>query len=236
DAVITVVGAIAVAIWESLPVIWDMIVGVLKNLGNLVGDFLYAVVPKVAGTLTNVINTVKGWGDNIKNFFVGLWTNLKDSVTRGLDNIKQKFTSVFDNIRNFVKSALDKIKSFFKFEWSLPKIKMPHFKISGSFSLNPPKVPTFGISWYAKAMNEPFVLNNPTIFGAMNGNLLGGGERGSELVVGVDKLMQMIADAKGSQSITINAYCREGQDIKAFAKEVAYALEDLKNNKERVYA
>lgn len=236
DAVLTIIGAIAVAIWQALPVIWDMIVGVLKNLGNLVGDFLYAVVPKVASTLTNVINTVKGWGDNIKNFFVGLWTNLKDGVTKGLDNIKQKFTSVFDNIRNFVKSALDKIRSFFKFEWSLPKIKLPHFSIKGSFSLNPPKVPSFGISWYAKAMNEPFVLNNPTIFGAMNGNLLGGGERGSELVVGVDKLMQMIADAKGSQSITINAYCREGQDIKAFAKEVAYAIEDLKNNKERVYA
>ena len=235
DAVITVIGAIAVAIWESLPVIWDMIVGVLKNLGNLVGDFLYAVVPKVAGTLTNVINTVKGWGDNIKNFFVGLWTNLKDGVTKGLDNIKQKFTSVFDNIRNFVKSALDKIKSFFKFEWSLPKIKMPHFKISGSFSLNPPKVPTFGISWYAKAMNEPFVLNNPTIFGAMNGNLLGGGERGSELVVGVDKLMQMIADAKGSEQITINVYGAEGQNINELAERIAYKIEDLKNRKVAVY-
>ena len=81
-------------------------------------------------------------------------------------------------------------------------------------------------------MNEPFVLNNPTIFGAMNGNLLGGGERGSELVVGVDKLMQMIADAKGSQNITINAYCREGQDIRAFAQEVAYALEDIKDRTE----
>jgi len=236
DAVLTVVGAIAVAIWESLPVIWDMIVGVIKNLGNLLGDFLYAVVPKVANTLIKIIDTVKGWGENIKSFFTGLWENLKTSVTKGLDNIKQKFTSIFDNVKNIVKTAIDKIKSFFKFEWSLPKIKLPHFSIKGSFSLNPPKVPTFGISWYAKAMNEPYILNNPTIFGAMNGNLLGGGERGSELVVGVNKLMDMIANAKGSQNITINAYCREGQDIKAFAQEVAYALEDLKNNKERVYA
>ena len=236
DAIITVIGAIAVAIWESLPVIWDMIVGVIKNLGELLGDFLYAVVPKIAGTLTNIVNTVKGWGDNIKNFFTGLWDTLKSSVTQGLENIKKKFTSIFDNVKSIVKNAIDKIKSFFKFEWSLPKLKMPHFKISGSFSLNPPKVPSFSVSWYAKAMNEPFILNNATIFGAMNGNLLGGGERGSELVVGVDKLMQMIADAKGSQNVTINAYCREGQDIKAFAKEVAYALEDLKNNKERVYA
>ena len=64
---------------------------------------------------------------------------------------------------------------------------------------------------------------------------MGGGERGSELVVGVDKLMQMIADAKGSQNITINAYCREGQDVKAFAEEVAYALEDIKTRKAAVY-
>ena len=185
--------------------------------------------------MENVINTVKGWGDKIKNFFVGLWANLKDGVTKGLENIKQKFTSIFDNIRNFVKSALDKIKSFFKFEWSLPKIKMPHFKISGSFSLNPPKVPTFGVSWYAKAMNEPFVLNNATIFGAMNGNLLGGGERGSELVVGVDKLMQMIAQAKGSEQITINVYGAEGQNINELAERIAYKIEDLKNRKAAVY-
>jgi Flp pilus assembly pilin Flp len=213
QSVLTIIGAVAVAIGGALPTIWNMIKGVLTNLGELLGNNIYSAVTTIKTAFTTIIDTVKGWGDSIK----------------------QRFTSIFENARNIVKSAIDKIKSFFKFEWSLPKIKLPHFSIKGKFSLDPPQIPSFGVSWYAKAMNEPFVLNNPTIFGAMNGNLLGGGERGSELVVGVDKLMQMIADAKGSQNITINAYCREGQDVKAFAEEVAYALEDIKARKAAVY-
>ena len=213
QSILVIIGAVAVAIGGALPTIWNMIKGVLTNLGELLGNNIYSAVTTIKTAFTTIIDTVKGWGDSIK----------------------QRFTSIFENARNIVKSAIDKIKSFFKFEWSLPKIKLPHFSIKGKFSLDPPQIPSFGVSWYAKAMNEPFVLNNPTIFGAMNGNLLGGGERGSELVVGVDKLMQMIADAKGSQNITINAYCREGQDIKAFAEEVAYALEDIKARKAAVY-
>lgn len=232
DAVITVVGAIAVAIWEALPVIWDMIKGVIGNLGNLVGDFLYWIVPKVAEGLSKVINTVKGWGENIKGFFVGLWNNLKDGVTKNLDNLKQKFTSIFDNVRNVVKTAIDKIKSFFNFSWSLPKLKMPHFSITGKFSLDPPSIPKIGVSWYAKAMDEPFVLNNATIFGAMNGNLLGGGERGSEVVVGTRKLMEMIADAKGgNQNVVINVYAAEGQNVNDLAEKIAYKLEDMTRRK-----
>lgn len=232
DAVITVIGAIAVAIWEALPVIWDMIKGVIGNLGNLVGDFLYWIVPKVAEGLSKVINTVKGWGENIKGFFVGLWTNLKDGVAKNLDNLKSKFTSIFDNVRNVVKTAIDKIKSFFNFSWSLPKLKMPHFSITGKFSLDPPSIPKIGVSWYAKAMDEPFVLNNATIFGAMNGNLLGGGERGSEVVVGTRKLMEMIADAKGgNQNVVINVYAAEGQNVNDLAEKIAYKLEDMTRRK-----
>jgi len=213
QSILVIIGAVAVAIGGALPTIWNMIKGVLTNLGELLGNNIYSAVTAIKTAFTTIIDTVKGWGDSIK----------------------QRFTSIFETARNIVKNAIDKIKSFFKFTWSLPKIKLPHFSIKGKFSLDPPSIPTFGVSWYAKAMNEPFILNNPTIFGAMNGNLLGGGERGSELVVGVDKLMQMIADAKGSQNITINAYCREGQDIKAFAEEVAYALEDIKARKAAVY-
>lgn len=232
DAVITVIGAIAVAIWEALPVIWDMVKGIIGNLGNLVGDFLYWIVPKVAEGLSKVINTVKGWGENIKGFFVGLWNNLKDGVAKNLDNLKQKFTSIFDNVRNVVKTAIDKIKSFFNFSWSLPKLKMPHFSITGKFSLDPPSIPKIGVSWYAKAMDEPFVLNNATIFGAMNGNLLGGGERGSEVVVGTRKLMEMIADAKGgNQNVVINVYAAEGQNVNDLAEKIAYKLEDMTRRK-----
>ena len=75
---------------------------------------------------------------------------------------------------------------------------MPHFSISGSFSLNPPSVPHFSVDWYRKAMNNGMILNSPTIFGASGNHLLGGGEAGPEAVVGVSSLMDMIQKAVSS--------------------------------------
>lgn len=238
DAVLTLVGAIFMALVNCVPELIEGVKGVLLNLGELVGEFLYWIVPKVAGGLTNVINTVKSWGEKIKSFFVGLWESLKEGVTKGLDNIKQKFTSIFDKVRDTVKTALDKIKSFFNFNWSLPKLKMPHFSISGRFSLDPPSIPKFSVSWYAKAMDEPVILNGATIFGASNGNLLGGGETGSEVIVGTDKLMDMMREAVGvgSQPITINVYGAEGQNVNELAEQIAVRLEAMTKRKGAVYA
>ena len=236
DAALTLIGAICVAVWNSLPALWDGIWGILTNWGDLLGDALYWTVEKIKGTFSTIVETVKGWGSNILGFFTGLWTTVTDGAKKGLENLKNKFTSIFDNVKNVVKNAIDKIKSFFKFEWSLPKIKMPHFTIKGSFSLNPPKVPSFGISWYAKAMDEPYILNNATIFGASNGKLLGGGERGSEVVVGTEKLMDMISGAVGGQNITINVYGAEGQNVNDLAEVIAVKLEDMTRRKGAVYA
>ena len=151
-------------------------------------------------------------------------------------SIKEKFTSIFDGAKNIVKGAIEKIKSFFNFTWSLPKLKLPHFSITGKFSLDPPSIPKFSVSWYAKAMNEPYILNSATIFGAANGRLLGGGERGSEVVVGTEKLMDMISGAVGGQNITINVYGAEGQNVNDLAEVIAVKLEDMTRRKGAVYA
>jgi hypothetical protein len=52
------------------------------------------------------------------------------------------------------------------------------------------------------------MLTNPTIFGAAGGKLLGGGDgSGSEMVVGTEKLMNMIKAAQGDQGdIVIPVY------------------------------
>lgn len=107
-----------------------------------------------------------------------------------------------ESAKNVVKSAIDKIRSFFDFEWSLPKLKLPHISISGKFSLNPPSAPHFSIEWYKKAMENAMVLNGPTIFGynPSTGKAMGGGEAGKEVVSGADTLKEMIRDAVRSES------------------------------------
>ena len=114
---------------------------------------------------------------------------------------------------------------------------MPHFNISGKFSLDPPSVPSFGIDWYAKAMNEPMMLNGATIFGEKDGKLLGGGEVGSEIIIGTDKLLNMMRDAVGTdgRAITINVYGAEGQDVNDLADRIAYKLEEMTQRRSAVY-
>lgn len=238
DATLTIIGAIAVALLNSLPVLAKAVWQILNNLGNLLGDAIYWTVNQVSGAFSNITGKAKEWGSNVLNFFTGLWTKVKEGAAKGLENLKSKFTSIFEAVKNTVKSGIEKIKSFFNFSWSLPKLKLPHFTIKGSFSLNPPKVPTFGISWYAKAMEQPMILNGATIFGMKDGQLLGGGETGQELIIGTNKLMEMMKDAIGAsgQPITINVYGAEGQDVNDLAQQIAYKLEDIKARKERAYA
>lgn len=72
---------------------------------------------------------------------------------------------------------------------------MPHPTISGSFSLNPPSVPHFGIEWYKKAMDEPYMFTDPTLFdyNPVTGSARGAGEAGDEMMYGKNSLMNDIA-------------------------------------------
>ena len=85
------------------------------------------------------------------------------------------------------------------------QIALPRFSMSGSFNAQSGSVPSVGVSWYRKAMDQGMVLNNPTIFGYANGRFLGGGEAGSEAVVGTQSLLSMIRDAvsDGSKNSTL---------------------------------
>ena len=143
----------------------------------------------------SAINTITG----------GKLGNALSTVQSKMASIKNAFSSKMDSAKSAVSNAISAIRSKFNFSWSLPKLKMPHISISGKFSINPPSVPHFGISWYKKAMDEAYILNGASIFGSMNGNLLGGGESGSEMVVGTQHMMSMIQQATSQSNMAVIA-------------------------------
>lgn len=172
------------------------------------GAILLGIIKVLWETILKYVAlALKNIGLEIWNYIVGFATKIKTLISDRLTQIKNTVAYIFTGIVNsikdrisnailIVKDGIDKLKSFFNFEWSLPKLKMPHFKISGSFSLNPPSVPSFGVDWYAKGA----VLNNPTAFG-MNGNkLMVGGEAGPEAVAPISTLQSYISDAVASQN------------------------------------
>lgn len=132
--------------------------------------------------------------------------------------------AIFGGIRDFIKGVIDKIKGFFDFEWKLPKIKLPHFKASGSWSLVPPKVPKFSVDWYANGG----ILNSPTIFGMNGDRAMGGGEAGAEAVLPIDLLKTYIRDEMQSNNAALAQMIAEALSELTFVIENNIALGDKK--------
>lgn len=203
----------------------------LKPAFQAIGDFLqYVLLPIFKNVFQIVIEpliehtfgfikrlweyTLKPAFDGICDFLTGIFTGNWKQAFNGILNI---VTSIFNAIvntissklsfaRDVVKNAIDRIKGFFNFQWSLPSLKMPHPYIKGSFSLNPPSVPSFGIDWYKKAMDDPIIMNSPTAFGINKlGQVMAGGEAGSEVVSGTDTLMNMISEAVAAKNAKLEA-------------------------------
>ena len=193
-AVTTVVNGVKTAVSTA----WNGIQTVTSTVFNAVKTAASTAWNAIKTTITTVVNSIKTAVSSGLNA-------VKSTVSSILNGIKSTFTSVFNSVWSFVQGIVNRLKGIFNFSWSLPHIKLPHFSISGSFSLNPPSIPHFSVDWYRKAMNNGMILNSPTIFGASGNHLLGGGEAGPEAVVGVQSLMDMIQSAVGNTQMAADA-------------------------------
>ena len=157
---------------------------------------------------SDVVNKVVG----MKNDVVNKLVELKNSAVEKLNDIKSKFTEKFEDIKSKVKGVIEDIKGFFSnLSLKLPKIEMPalpHFRLDGEFSLNPPSVPHLSVDWYAKAMNTPFMFTKPTVMQTPYG-MIGAGEAGNEIMYGKQSLMRDISNASAANNATlVNAFYR----------------------------
>jgi len=250
SAVWQIIVAVCEALIKAIPQIIKSLVQIFERIGQEFGLFQNNGLQKVVAWLSSIVQKIVNFGssvkekvtntiNSVKNFFSNGFEAIKTKVTSILDNIKGKFTSVFDNVKHVVETSINFVKNLFNFEWSLPHLKLPHLTVTGSLDLFavPPQIPSVSVEWYGKAMNEPYMFNDATIFGSANGKLLGAGERGSELLIGTNKLMEMMQQAVGSdRSVVINVYGAEGQNVNALAEVIAEKLENLTRRKGAIYA
>lgn len=195
------------AVKTATETVFNGIKSVASSVWNGIKTSVSSVVNGIKTTVSGAWNTVKSTTSNvfngIKSTATSVWNGIKTAITKPIEEAKTK-----------IKGGIDSIKGFFSgMKLEFPKIKMPHFKITGSFSLDPPSVPKLGLEWYKNGG----ILTKPTIFGMHGLNLMAGGEAGAEAILPIDRLEGYIA---GAIEKTMQV-----ADVQALAD----AIEDLAN-------
>lgn len=181
-----------------------------------IGGVVAAIAPVVAAAapVIAIVAAVvaAGW------LLVNNWETIKNTVIGIFTNLWEGAVEKFNNIKDFIHTTIETIKGFFNFKWELPKIKLPHFRVSGS--ANPldwfkQGVPKIQVDWYRKAENTPYLFNSPQLIGV--GDV-------PEVVIGADAFRRM----QGGQTVinqTINATVRNDTDIDVLANKISQKIQ-----------
>lgn len=206
EGIKSVVSSAIHAVSSTISSVMGVIKNVISTVWNAISSKVSSVLNAIKTTVSTIFNAVKSvassvWNgiksvissvvDGIKSKVSSVFNGVKSTVTSIFNGIKSTATSVWNGIKdaiikpveaakNAVKGIIDKITGFFSgMKLELPKIKLPHFKISGKLSLSPPSVPHLSIDWY----KEGGILTKPTVFGMNGSSLMAGGEAGKEAVL-----------------------------------------------------
>lgn len=173
NAISSKVSSVLNAIKTTVSTIFNAVKSVASSVWNGIKSVISSVVDGIKSKVSSVFNGVKSTVtsifNGIKSTAASVWNGIKDAIIKPVEAAK-----------NAVKGIIDKITGFFSgMKLELPKIKLPHFKISGKLSLSPPSVPHLSIDWY----KEGGILTKPTVFGMNGSSLMAGGEAGKEAVL-----------------------------------------------------
>ena len=166
--------------------------------GGGIKGIVSATMTGVQGTFStaySAINTLTGGKlESIRASMSSKLEAAKTAASSALEGIRSAFSSKLEAARSVVTGAVEKIKGAFNFSWKLPDLKLPHISVSGGeapFGIaGKGSLPKFSIQWY----RDGGILSGATIFGAMGGNLLGGGEAGAEAVLPLSELWKQMAE------------------------------------------
>jgi hypothetical protein len=149
---------------------------------------------------------------------------IKSTVTSIWNGIKNAIQHPIETAKNLVQNAINAIKSILSGSLPFPKIKLPHFSVSGKFSLDPPSIPHFSVKWYDKGG----IFNSPSIIGV--------GEKRPEFVGALDDLRQIVREEAGLGGVTINVYASDNMNVNELALKIEQRLVQLQKQRAKAWA
>ena len=200
-----------------------------KGFKGAISDAFGNVKNIIGEKMNEAINKLKSKVGELKSYF-------------NFDSLGNAFNTVKNSIDNFIKKMKDlastiaqkisEIKDKFKFNWSLPLIKLPHFKIKGGVApyglFGKGSLPNISVDWYRKAYDNPIMFTSPTVLATNQGYKGFGDGTGAEIVMGLNKLRELVG---ASQPLVVNVYGAAGQNVSELAAAVEQRL--IAMNKQR---
>lgn len=173
------------------------VLGMISAITGAAAALNVAVLPMI-GTMAAIVVGVAA----VVAIGVTLYKNW-DTIKQKAEELWQKIKETFANIKQTILDAVDRIKEAFKFEWKLPDLKIPHFKITGGEApygfMGKGTFPSIDIEWYKKAYTNAMLFKNPTVLATPYGMKGFGDGNGSEMVIGTDTLMNMLGNANSKE-------------------------------------
>lgn len=208
----------------------------IQNILNFISNLKTKAINLAVDIFTSINNKLISFASKLISPIVTATTNilskfesLKTSIFTKLASIKNKFVEIFDSVKTTVQNAINNIKEKFNFSWSLPKIKLPHFTVSGGSAPygigGQGSLPSISVSYYAKGG----ILDKVTPIGLTGNSLAVGGEAGKEAIIPLEN------DTKGIELIarTLQSNMDNGASLAILDKmnEILDKLDKLANMK-----
>ena len=224
DTVFAGVKTIVSNTFDGIITLWD---SGLKPILEGIGTFLTGVF---------TLDWQTAWS-GIEGILTGVWSTIETIVSTTWTNITTTISTALETAKTTVSNAIQAILDFFDVEIKWPDIPMPHFSISPKGwkigDLLQGTIPSLGISWYNRAMNNPMLLRGATIFGMQDGQFLGGGDAGGEVVAGANTVARLIYDAVRSAMSGSFGGVVVNQNIYSEAKTAADLMREARWEAER---
>jgi len=210
---IAAVVAVGILLYKN----WDTIKAKAIELKDSIVNAWNTMKENVVAAVQNLKNDViNGWEtlktdvstkvDEIKQNLINKWDEAKAAVLGRIEALKSDAISKFENLKSRISQVIEKIKGLFNFEWSLPILKVPHVSVDGGEAPwgigGQGRLPQFYVQWYRKAYDNPIMFTSPTVLGTANGLKGFGDGHGAEIVMGLDKLREMVGGM--DQNVTVN--------------------------------
>ena len=213
--------------WQVIQGIFQTVLGLI--VGVVTGDFSM-MSSGVSGILNGMSSIISGILQGILSVFSGIWNSIKSVAVGACNAVTGAVSGAFNGIRSVIENAmsgakstvsnaLDAISGFFAgLHLEFPHIPLPHFSMSGEFSLMPPSVPSISVSWYRTGAI------------AMGASVVGIGEAGPEAVVPLSgREMDPYADAVARRLAARGADARAGGTVVYNIGDVTVSMEQLRD-------